>query len=136
MARPRVSGGILLSVLPLALALVLLAEPAIAFAQEPPSSTRSRFPPLLDCAPAPAPAPLETDGAFRANVLALVRAIPSAAAAAPTGFIAAARSGGAAGRGRAFARALCFGANPGTGGARGRLRMRPARSDIRAAAGL
>ncbi|CAN6310631.1 unnamed protein product [Urochloa humidicola] len=129
MARPRVSGGVLPSVLPLALALVLVAQPAIAIAPEP-TSTRSRFPPLLDCAPAP----LEMDSAFRANVIALLRAIPSAAAAAPTGF-AAAHSGGPAGHGRAFARALCFGANTTSSRAACRACLSAAATDATATGG-
>ena len=70
-----------------------------------PTGTSSHIPPLLDCAPAPA-ARSNNLTAFRCNVLALLSALP---AAAPTGFVAAAQSGGAVCDDRAFARAFCFG---------------------------
>ncbi|KAL6641225.1 hypothetical protein ACP70R_019406 [Stipagrostis hirtigluma subsp. patula] len=67
------------------------------------------LPPVLDCSPArPASSDSQSDSAFRDNVLSVLGTIPSAAAAASTGF-AAAWSGGA-GRDRAFARGLCFAA--------------------------
>lgn len=98
MARLR---GVLL------VALVLVAQPGTAYKQRAePSTTLTRFPPLMDCGPAPA-APVEGDGAFRANLLSLLGLIPAAAAAAaPAGFVTA--SLGTTGRDRAFARALCF----------------------------
>ncbi|CAD6340163.1 unnamed protein product [Miscanthus lutarioriparius] len=98
MARPTV-------LLVVALVLVV-AEPGIASKPEPISTLR-RVPPLLDCGPAPVAPAAESDG-FRANLLSILRVIPSAAAAAPAGFVTA-RSG-RTGRDSAFARALCFGA--------------------------
>ncbi|OEL12761.1 hypothetical protein BAE44_0026221 [Dichanthelium oligosanthes] len=62
------------------------------------STTFGHFPALVHCAPTPS----KNDSAFRASVLSALGALPSAAAAAPTGF-AATRSGSA------FARGLCFG---------------------------
>jgi hypothetical protein len=70
MARPTV-------LLVVAFVLVV-AEPGIASKPEPISTLR-RVPPLLDCGPAPVALAAESDG-FRANVLALLRVIPSAAA--------------------------------------------------------
>ncbi|OEL38237.1 hypothetical protein BAE44_0000745 [Dichanthelium oligosanthes] len=90
------------------LVLVLVTSgPGIAIALKlEPDGTSRHFPPLIDCAPAHWK---NDDGSpFRANVLSLLAALPSAAAAAPTGF-AATRSGGAPGRDRAFARGHCFG---------------------------
>ncbi|CAD6212934.1 unnamed protein product [Miscanthus lutarioriparius] len=93
------------------LVLVMAAEPGIAFKLEP-TGTSSHMPPLLDCAPAPVgAAPSNNLSAFRGNVLALLGALP---AAAPTGFVAAAQSGGAVGDDRAFARAFCFGERRGS----------------------
>jgi len=73
-----------------------------------PTGTSGHFPPLLDCAPAPATAPSKNASAFRAHVLSLLGALPAAAAAVPTGS-ASTRSAGRAGRDRAFARGACFG---------------------------
>jgi hypothetical protein len=88
---------------------VIAAEPGIALKLEP-TGTSSHIPPLLDCAPAPAgAAPSNNLSAFRNNVLAVLGALPAAAAAVPTGFVAAAQSGGAVGDDRAFARAFWFG---------------------------
>ncbi|KAG2653052.1 hypothetical protein PVAP13_1NG423300 [Panicum virgatum] len=88
------------------LVLVMVAGgPGIALKLEP-TGTSGHFPPLLDCAPAPAK-PSKNGSAFRANVLSLLGALPSAAAAAPTGS-ASTRSAGAR-RDRAFARGVCFG---------------------------
>lgn len=77
-------------------------------AQQEDATTSGHHPPLLDCAPAPTP--FIEDRAFRANLAAALGALPSAVAAAPEGF-ATARSGGTAGRDRAFARGLCYDAN-------------------------
>ncbi|TVU32242.1 hypothetical protein EJB05_23965, partial [Eragrostis curvula] len=93
-----------LSALALLVLVVVMGEPVVAFQLEA-DNTTSHFPPLLDCGPASA-AP---STAFRANVRSLLNALPSAAAAAPTGF-ATARSPGS-GRDRVFARGLCFGAS-------------------------
>ncbi|CAL4925591.1 unnamed protein product [Urochloa decumbens] len=89
MASPKLSGGGLPSLIVVVLVLLLLQQPGIALKLEP-ADTSSHFPPLLDCAPA-APS----------NVLGLLGALPSIAAAAPTGF-AATNLG-------AFARGSCFG---------------------------
>jgi hypothetical protein len=80
---------------------VMAAEPGIALKLDP-TGTSSHIPPLVDCAPAPA-ARSNNLSAFRGNVLALLGALPAAAAAAPTGFVADAQSGGAVGDDRAFA---------------------------------
>ncbi|CAL4884687.1 unnamed protein product [Urochloa decumbens] len=95
MACPKPSGVMIL----LALVMAAAAGPGVALKLEP-TGTIKHFPPLLDCAPATATA--ANDSAFRANVLSLLGALPSAAAAAPTGS-ASTRSGGA------FARGACFG---------------------------
>jgi hypothetical protein len=91
------------------LVLVMAAEPGIALKLEP-TGTSSHIPPILDCAPAPAGAARSNNlSVFRGNVLAVLGALPAAAAAAPSGFVAAAQSGGDVGNDRAFARAFCFG---------------------------
>uniref|UniRef100_K4ALE8 Gnk2-homologous domain-containing protein n=1 Tax=Setaria italica TaxID=4555 RepID=K4ALE8_SETIT len=92
------------------LSLVMAAAESGSALKLEPTGTSSHFPPLLDCAPAPAPAPAarsKNGTAFRANVLSLLAALPSAAASAPTGSTATRSS--AAGRDRAFARGACFG---------------------------
>ncbi|WVZ59430.1 hypothetical protein U9M48_009573 [Paspalum notatum var. saurae] len=93
--------------------LSLLVVAAAGFQLEPAGTSR-RFPPLLDCAPAPAPAQAaafsKNSSAFRANVLSLLGALPSAAAA-PRGSTAALSS--RSGRDQAFARGLCLGRSPG-----------------------
>ncbi|KAL6883580.1 hypothetical protein ACP4OV_010994 [Aristida adscensionis] len=86
------------------LAAAVTASPGVASAED---SASGHHPPLLDCTPAPA-RPAGDDAAFRANVASALAALPSAAAAAPTGFAATTRSRGAGGLGRAFARGLCF----------------------------
>ncbi|TKW40904.1 hypothetical protein SEVIR_1G277700v4 [Setaria viridis] len=91
---------------------VAAAGPGVALKLEP-TGTIEHFPPLLDCAPTTA-SPSRNDSAFHANVLSLLAALPSAAAAAPTGS-AFARSG-AAGRDCAFARGACFGFGAPRGG--------------------
>ncbi|KAJ1295065.1 hypothetical protein BS78_01G195400 [Paspalum vaginatum] len=107
MASPKPSTGLSSPLL-----ILLLATAAAGLRLEPAGTSR-RFPPLLDCAPAPAQAQAQADtssnnsSAFRANVLSLLGALPSAAAAAPRGSTAA-LSGGS-GRDRAFARGLCLG---------------------------
>ena len=102
MACPKPTGLPPLTVLVLVMA---AGGPGIALKLEP-TGTSGHFPPLLDCAPAPAK-PSKNGSAFRANVLSLLGALPSAAAAAPTGS-ASTRSAGAR-RDRAFARGVCFG---------------------------
>ena len=92
------------------LVFAVTAEPGIVALKLEPTGTSAHFPPLLDCALAPAAAgavaaPSNNLSAFRDNVLSLLGALPAAAAAAPTGF-AAAQSGG---DDHAFARAFCFG---------------------------
>ncbi|XP_062222968.1 cysteine-rich receptor-like protein kinase 34 isoform X2 [Phragmites australis] len=91
---------------PLLLALLLLLTASVATSQD--DATR---PTWLDCgsaSPSPSPAPAPTSGgggtSFRANLLAILGALPHAAA--PTGF--ASLSLGA-GRDRAFVRGLCRG---------------------------
>ncbi|WVZ59407.1 hypothetical protein U9M48_009553 [Paspalum notatum var. saurae] len=88
----------------------LLLVAAAGFQLEPAGTSR-RFPPLLDCAPAQAQAQAATSSnnssPFRANVLALLGALPSAAAAAPWGSTAMLSS--VSGRDQAFARGLCLG---------------------------
>ncbi|RCV07778.1 hypothetical protein SETIT_1G272800v2 [Setaria italica] len=91
---------------------VAAVGPGVALKLEP-TGTIEHFPPLLDCAPTTA-SPSRNDSAFHANVLSLLAALPSAAAAAPTGS-AFARSGGA-GRDCAFARGACFGFGAPRGG--------------------
>ncbi|CAL4934068.1 unnamed protein product [Urochloa decumbens] len=112
MASPtKLSGGGHPSLIVLVLALLLLQHPGSALKLQP-AGTSTRFPPLVDCAPAPSPAAPSSNNdtpAFRANVLSLLGALPSAAAAAaaPTGFVATLDAG--TGRDRAFARGACFG---------------------------
>ncbi|CAN6298986.1 unnamed protein product [Urochloa humidicola] len=96
MASLKLSGGGLPALIILVLALKV-----------EPTGTSTHSPPLLDCAPAPATAPSsDDDAAFRANVLALLGALPSIAAAAPTGSAVTLSDG--AGRDRAFARGSCI----------------------------
>ncbi|CAN6298981.1 unnamed protein product [Urochloa humidicola] len=78
--------------LPSVIVLVLLmtVEHATAIKVDA-SAMFGHFPALLDCAPPPPPS--SNDSAFRSNVLLVLSALPSAVAAAPTGF-AATRSGG------------------------------------------
>ncbi|CAN6293128.1 unnamed protein product [Urochloa humidicola] len=113
MASLKLSGSGLPALIILVLVLLQL-QPGIALTLEP-AGTSTHFPPLLNCAPAPAPAAhsSDNDAAFRANVLSLLDALPSTAAAAPTGF--AVTLSGGAGRDRAFARGSCIalGAPPG-----------------------
>ncbi|CAN6282656.1 unnamed protein product [Urochloa humidicola] len=102
MASLKLSGG----GLPALILVLLLQQPGIALKLEP-TGTSTHFPPLLDCAPAPATAPSsDNDAAFRANVLSLLGALPSTAAAAPPGSAVTLSDG--AGRDRAFARGSCF----------------------------
>jgi hypothetical protein len=78
------------------LVLVMAAEPGIALKLEP-TGTSSHIPPILDCAPAPAGAARSNNlSVFRGNVLAVLGALPAAAAAAPSGFVAAGTSRGLA----------------------------------------
>ncbi|CAN6304749.1 unnamed protein product [Urochloa humidicola] len=104
MASPKHSGGILPSLIVLVL-VMLLQQPGIALTMEP-AGTSTHFPPLLDCAPSKAARSDNRDTAFRANVLSLLDALPSTAAAAPTG---SAATDVGDGRDRAFARGACFG---------------------------
>ncbi|CAL4942527.1 unnamed protein product [Urochloa decumbens] len=117
MASPtKLSGGGLPSLIVLVLVLLQL-QPGSALKLKP-ASTSTSFPPLVDCAPAPAPAAPSSNNdtaAFRANVVSLLGTLPSAAAAGPTGFVATLDAG--TGRDRAFARGACFGLGaPGPGG--------------------
>ncbi|TVU32239.1 hypothetical protein EJB05_23962, partial [Eragrostis curvula] len=81
---------------------------AVVIAAATADTTSVHHPPLLDCTPARAPA-ADDDRAFRVNLASALGALPAAAAAAPNGF--ALTQSGRAGRHRAFARGLCFGAN-------------------------
>ncbi|TVT97909.1 hypothetical protein EJB05_56835, partial [Eragrostis curvula] len=105
MALGKISGLLALALLVL-LRVLVMARQGDAFKMEA-DNTSSHFPPLLDCGPASAAPSV----AFRANVLSLLGALPSAAAARRTGF-AATRSHGR-GPDRAFARGLCFGTSGG-----------------------
>ncbi|CAL4942513.1 unnamed protein product [Urochloa decumbens] len=103
-----------LPVMVVLLVVLVTAEHAVAIKIDA-SAAFGHFPALLDCAPKPPPS--NNDGAFRANVLSALAELPSAAAAAPTGFAATRSSGGAGDR--AFARGLCFGVGKRRGSSRG-----------------
>ncbi|XP_040258851.2 uncharacterized protein [Aegilops tauschii subsp. strangulata] len=101
--RPAMAG----STPPFLLLLLFVLVAAAAASEDRPRVT----PTLIQCHPAQAQATANASSAknataFRADVVSLLRALPSAAA--PTGF-ASLRSDGVVGWDRAFARGLCFG---------------------------
>ncbi|TVT97906.1 hypothetical protein EJB05_56832, partial [Eragrostis curvula] len=105
----------------------VLANPGVAFAADTTGTTNVHHPPLLDCTPARA-RPADDDRAFRFNLASALVALPSAAAAARNGF--ATRKAGRAGRHRAFARGVCFGANRSSSARACRACMSAAAEDV------
>ncbi|CAL4942567.1 unnamed protein product [Urochloa decumbens] len=100
--------------LPFLFFLVAVASLGVAVQEHTAEGSGHHHPPLLDCAPPPAPAqPTHNDSSFRANLASALAGLPSMVAASSEGL--AVLESVDAGPDHAFARGGCFGV-PGAGG--------------------
>ncbi|CAL4934131.1 unnamed protein product [Urochloa decumbens] len=100
--------------LPFLFFLVAVASLGVAVQEHTAAGSGHHHPPLLDCAPPPAPAqPTHNESSFRANLASALAGLPSMVAASSEGL--AVLESVDAGPDHAFARGGCFGA-PGAGG--------------------